>query len=376
MMTQDGAVVPHYLSLRSRGVAMDTGNFSNVALRIGEVKGVVDPASDESITGKYLEYIVEVQHRDGSGPGTSALYSGCLLANPFGSGGDKCRYTLRIDEQNDQNRKDSGIGVGAKVLLMCINGESNRAWIIAGVRDPETDETKDKKDDGHNWYWEFNGLRQTINKDGEYTLLFRGATNRDGTLLDGVKEANGGAKLFYDKDGGVTLADGDKGNEKLYLDLQNKKVSLLSGGTMALDAPDGVTVDTKKNVVITDDKTFIGSKNAGENLVLGKTYRQNESQLFDDLADGFKSLGQNVTQMAQTIGTVGGLLTTAGSSMSVPIYGAVAAGPQISGAATQLISMASTLVQMNQTLLKMMAALKQFEGKKNDYISTHHFTQK
>lgn len=375
MMLPDGTVVPHYLGLQRRGVAEDTGSFTNVALRIGEVKGVVEPTADESLTGKYFEYTVEVQHRDGSGPGTSTLYTNCLLSSLFGSGGDQERFTLRADDKDDQNRKDDGVGVGAKVLLLCVNGEGTRTWIIGGVRDPETDETKDTKDDGHNWYREFNGVRQTINKDGEYTLLFRGATARDGKLADGVKEENGNAKLFFDKDGGITLSDGDKGKEKLVFSKKDKKTTLESGGTMAMKAPDGVTIDTDKNTVITADKTYIGSKNAAENLVLGKTYREAEGKCNDSLAEKFSSLGQNITSLSTSLTSAATALTTAGSLMSTPIYGAVAAGPNITQAAMQLTSMVSTLSQMSQTLSQMQSAIKDFEGQKKSYISDHNFTQ-
>lgn len=376
MMLEDGTVIPHYLGVQQRGQATDSGDFSNIALRLGEVKGVVAPEAQESLTGKYFEYTVEVQHRDGSGPGTSVLYTNCLLANLFGSGGDKCRFTLRSDDKDQQSRKDDGVGIGAKVLLLCVNGEGNRCWIIGGVRDPETDETKDSPDDGHNWYWEFNGLRQTINKDGEYTLTFRGATNRDGTLADGVKEANSGSHIKFDKDGGCTIASGDKNNESLHFDLQNKKVTMKSGGTMAFNAPDGVTVDTNKSCTITAKNTYIGSKNADENLILGKTYRDAENQLHDSLADGFSSLNSQLSSLGQSIGTCGGLLSTAGSMMSTPIYGAVAAGPQIASAAMQLTSAVQVLTQMAQTMGKMQSALKQFEGQKSKYVSDHNFTQK
>ena len=376
MIMEDGTVVPHYLGLQSRGYVEDTGNFTNFALRLGEVKDVIDPSSDQSLTGKYFEYSVEVQHRDGSGPGTSTMYTNCLLINLFGTGGDRCRYTLRKDDKDNKDQEDDGVGIGAKVLLLCVNGEGTRTWIIGGVRDPETDEEKDTQDDGHNWLWEFNGLKQTINKDGEFTITFRGATDNKGKLKDGVKEENGNAKLFFDKDGGCTFSDGDKGKEKLVFSKKDKKTTMESGGTMALKAPDGVTIDTDKNTVITADKTYIGSKNAAEALVLGTKYRDAENTLHNDLADGFSSLSQNITSLSQSVTQCGTALNMAGTLMKTPIYGAIAASPNVTQAAMQLTSMASTLSQISQDLSKMQQALKKFESSKSDYISEHNFTQK
>lgn len=376
MILRDGTVIPSYLGTRGRGAVEDVGAFTNTTLRVGEVKAIVYPDSEESSTKAYIEYTVEVQHRTGSGPGTAVLYTNCLLANTFGTGGDLFRYTLRADPENNQNRGDDGVGVGAKVLILCINGEHTRSWILSGVRDPESDTTKDKKDDGHNLLWEFNGIRSTINDDGELKIVFRGKTKVNGELADGVEESNGGAQFFFDKEGGVTIADGDAGEESLVFSLADKKTTLTSGGTMELNAPDGIVLDTDKNIDLVADKVHVGSANAGEAFVLGTTYRDKEGSMHGDLSSGFQDMAQQCGQLAGYHAACAAQLAAAGSSMATPIGGAVAAGPQIAAAGAQLVLMGTTLGQMAATLGKMLASLKQFEAQASSFISDRLFGEK
>ena len=105
----DNAVVPSFMGLHRRGVAQDTGNMNNLALRMGEVKDIVYSDDPKSITKQFTEYSVEVQHRDNRAPGTTTMYHGCLVNNLFGGAADTFRYTLRKDDQS-QKGKD-GLGV-------------------------------------------------------------------------------------------------------------------------------------------------------------------------------------------------------------------------------------------------------------------------
>lgn len=370
-LLDDGTCIPSYLSVRDRGVTTDTGNFNNIALRIGEVKEKVAPNSDKSLSKKYWEYTVEVQHRDGTEAAVSTRYTNCLLANLFGSGSDLERFTLRTDDQN--NRKEDGVGVGAKVLLLCANGENTRTYIIGGVRDPETDGTKDVVDDGHNWFREFNGVRQTIKKDGEYKLLFRGATKVNGDLANGVKEEDGGAALTFAADGSVLLNDGDKGKEKLAFNKNDKKATLSSGGTMLLEAPDGIVAQTDQSIDLKAAKVHIGSANANEALIMGTTYRDQQKALHDSLSNNLQTMMSLFTTMATTMGVSGGSMASAGVANAVPITGGAAAATFFASAAAAMISMASTLGSLASQAASMMAAIKKFEALSSQYISNKNF---
>lgn len=96
----DNTVVPSFQGLQPRGAARDTGNLNNLALRMGEVKDIVYSDDTRSITKKFTEYTVEVQHRDNRAAGTTTLYRGCLVSNLFGGAADSFRYTLRKDDQS------------------------------------------------------------------------------------------------------------------------------------------------------------------------------------------------------------------------------------------------------------------------------------
>jgi hypothetical protein len=78
----------------------------------------------------------------------------------------------------------NGLGKGSKVLLLCLNGENNNAVILGGLRD-QADVSgfgdKEAKDLGHYFHFNFNGVSADIDKDGQFTLVYNGKTEVDGT---------------------------------------------------------------------------------------------------------------------------------------------------------------------------------------------------
>lgn len=366
----DGTVIPSYLAAVAMGERLSANAFDNFVLRQGEVREIVYPDDKRSISKTVVEYSVVVQYRDGSGPATSVNYPNCVSLNLFGGGADKVRYTYRAQSKDPEKKKV--ISDGSKVLVLCVNGELRRAIIVGGYNE---DKTAEKKDDGHNYSWIFNGVSQVVNKDGEYTLKFIGKTKIDGTLDDNASKDNSGSMLFFDKDGGVKLVDGGKNEEGLIFSLKDNSAKLFAKKTVEVDGPDGVTVKTDKSIDLVADKVHIGDTGTSEALVLGSTYRDGESSMNSDLGDGFQDLAQQAGEIATSLGTIGGLLTSGGSSMSAGLPGNIAAGPQIGSAGSQVISLASTFGQMASSLAKMVAAIKKFEAQAQKYLSQHHTTE-
>ena len=227
----DNSVIPSYLGSFSQGSHQDTGTMSNLAFRTGEVREIIYPDDDKSLSKRFIEYTVDVQEKDGNGPGTSTKYAGCVLLNLFGSVGDILRFTYRVDDT--QNPPEDGIGVGAKVAILCVNGDTTKAVILGGFRDTGTDkdgtkaEGKDKKDDGHNLFFEFNGVQTKINKDGELQIRYRGATKVDATLDDNADADAEGSTLIFSKDGGIKAYTKDE-KQFMFLDHANKKLEFLA----------------------------------------------------------------------------------------------------------------------------------------------------
>lgn len=375
----DNTVVPHFQGLIPRGQATDTGNLTNLALRMGEVKDIIYKTDPQSITKQFTEYSVEVQHRDGRGPGTTSRYAGCLVASLFGGAADVLRYTLRKD--NGTNTGPDGIGVGSKVLLLCVNGQTTRAMIIAGLRDIKTN-SKDADDPalGHNLFFEFNGISFSVNKDGEARIQFRGPTKVDGSLdtAAGANANNGPTAIEFLKNGNLHIST--KAGQEILLDHANKKASFVFDTEWNVKVNKKVVEDygdswqtsvgTSIKIEAQKDITFNSSagawnlgaagnlkiKTAGvltgaatDATMMGDTYRRAEQTLHQQLTTGFTSL---TTQL-------GIISAAANGPMAIPVYGASIAGPIIGTAAAQ---MATAVGQM-------IAAIQSFEGQAAKYLS-------
>lgn len=342
----DGTIIPSYMGVSRRGVAEDTGILSNTSLRIGEVKELVYPDQPESITKRFIEYTVEVQFKDGYSPGTTTIYHGCLIANLFGGMGDIFSYTLRSDQT--KQTQDDGVGQGSKVLLLCVNGETTKAVIIGGVRDTKTDtQSKDQKDSGHNLFFEFNGLSTRVNKDGELLVKFRGATDIQGKLLSSAPEDAQPTTLEIRKDGSFEIQTKDA-KQFVRLDHKNNKIEVQGGTT--------ITVTTKDNVFIKSAGVHIGG--ATDDMMLGTTVRKDWQQLNQKLNQGFSTL-------ASQVAIAGASLTTASSSMLIPITGPITAAPLIATAGANLTAMVATIGQMVAALTSFEIAAQAHLSKKN-----------
>lgn len=297
----DGSVVPSFQAIDYRGAAQPTGHLNNLALRMGEVREVIYPSDTRSITKRFTEYTVEVQHRDGSAPGTTAKYYGCIVANLFGGGADQVRYTLRPPENSsDRKARKDGMDVGSKVLLLCVNGQTTRAMILGGLRDLITnDQDADKKEDGHHYFSEFNGISYSINDAGEYTLKFRGATKVDGTLRG---EDHGPTTVQLLKDGSFKVSDA--GGQVVHVDHANKRIHLEAdqewsvkvngkgtesyGSSYECTAGSTLTLNATGNSYIKSAGLMVGA--ATDAVLLGTRYRIAEAALHQGMGAQLQAL--------------------------------------------------------------------------------------
>ncbi len=215
-----GDVIPHFYSGRS--VDDDGDGLSNTRLRVGEVQAVFGPKHALNVSKKRNEYQVFVSHRANRTIVTK-LYEHCFLSDAFGSYADFIRYTLRADPS--ARRKPVAPGVGAKVLILCINGESQNPVILSGIPDAAT--SVDDEADGHHFDAVFNGVEFNVNSSGELLITYGGATNADGTLADGVDKDSVGTYLTLKKDGSVLISDA-KGDNSVLMDRPNSKVVVIA----------------------------------------------------------------------------------------------------------------------------------------------------
>lgn len=354
MMLPDGSIIPSYLSTENMGSTSGNKAFSQIALRQGEITKIVYPDDNKSVSKKVVEYDVVVSYRDGNEPAYTLNYPNCQVANLFGGIADKFRYTVRA--QTKVPEKGKVVSDGSKVLVLCINGEIRRGFIVGGINE---DPTVEKKDDGHNLLFEFNGIRATVNKDGELTIMYRGATDIKGDIAksDDAKNASE-SKIVMNKEGGIKLLSKDD-KQHLFIDHKNKKVDFLSddewtvkankkitftsGDETKLHADKNFTVDSSKNVKITSsDGVLVG--NATDLMPLFETYRKAQKQMHQDLQTGLQ-------QLSIQIGLIGAALTS-GATIDPPLAaGGTAATAAVSG------------------IVKMAASIAQFEAGAQTYIS-------
>lgn len=381
MILSDNTVIPSYLDVRGRGVPMDDGSLTNLGLRLGEVKEIVYPDDPRSISKRLLEYRVEVQHRDGYGPGTTLIYDTCMVANLFGGMADVFRYTLRQDDQS--KTAESGLGVGSKVLILCVNGQTTRAIILGGVRDTHLDQsTVETKDDGHNLYFEFNGLSFRINKDGEARIQFKGATKVDGSLAG---DNNGPTTVEFRKDGSLAISTKDE-NQSILIDNASKKVDfsfdsswsvnvngnvaekygrdwqVTAGTTITLGATGAIALASSTGTMamscaggasITSAGLSIGK--ATDAMLLGETYRKHQSALHQQTIAGLQDLGRQ-------LGVAGSALTTVAALHKIPVSGPVTASGMVQIAA-------QALLQAVQSVQNLIGSIANFEGQAVKYLS-------
>jgi hypothetical protein len=135
--------------------------------------------------------------------------------------------------QKKLNIKDE---TGSLVLLLCIDGQSDKAMIIKSF--PSKSKQVLTKEKGIHLEGEYNGINYQINKDGELTVTFRSATEDDGTPKD--KDA-GGSFLKIDKTGSIELNDNNK--ESFRIDKKNK--------TISANAEKDISVNTEANLNLT-----------------------------------------------------------------------------------------------------------------------------
>lgn len=304
----NGDVIPSHIDL-AYTPQFDGGDaFSNHALRFGEVQEIVYPNDKRSLSKKFVEYRVYVQERS-NGTANGRMYEHVLLMNSLAGLADKSFYTLR-GSKSAAKPKDNRLGLGSKVLILCINGEVNNAVIIGGLRD-EKDESEEKakaEDLGHHLSWIFNGFSVSIDKDGQLVATYGGKTDADG-----------------------------KRNKDVDQKLTGTRVSFLKDGVWQLEVPG-------KAKILPEDGLHVGE--ATDETLLGKSYR-----------DAQKTLNKKLKQFIEQAATQ---LNTAGGAVAGPFM-AAAAGPSIIAAAQLLLQAAQAIEEFESKA----EAKNSFLSKKN-----------
>jgi len=357
------SVTPSYLGSRFMGgTCRSPMQDETVQLLMGEVKEIIPTDSPRSLSKKYLEYNVEVQYREANGPTSLVTFSNCLLINQLAGVADKQHFTLRSDKKNPKG--DETNTTGAKVLILCIQGNAGQAFIVGGVREDAGPDAND-----HSYFFEFNGVQQTINKDGELQIRYRGATKIDGTLDDNANADAEGSTLIFNKDGDIKVYTKDE-KQFIHLNHKDKKLEILAdeewnvkvNKKLIFEAGDDISITGKKacSIEITDNITMKSKGvlvgDATDAWLLANKYRDAETQMLKQISTAMQTLMSLIQTAAIS-------LTAAAAANAPPIVGGAIAATPFAAAGTALTSAAPIFMQVS-------TAIESFEAQASTYLST------
>ncbi|WNM70154.1 hypothetical protein [Myxococcus phage Mx1] len=333
-MLPDGTVMPSYLQiLEGSGPDGRELTLNDSRLRLGRVVAIHVPGMPSNNNGVYTEYDVEVE----AGAGVKLVYPRCIMADPLGGFADYLEWTPRLSVGTDQS--GSRLDTGTRVLVLCLNGATNRGVIMGGAKHHGRNR-KDRK--GHYLNFEFNGINARINDEGEFVLQHKGATRADGTLVDETDYKTGNV-FRMNKEGDLELITGD-GAVSVFIQSSTRE--------LILSAENGVYVETDDHVYFESAGLRVGE--ATDYMLLGSTFRQAQ-------AVKNASVRNAITAVVPLIAAAGASLTTAAGLHVIPIAGPIIASPSVAAAGAALTAAAPLLAQIS-------AAIQFFES--DDYLST------
>lgn len=238
----NGTVLPSgLLGQAVENISAFNKTYKNFPLRFGIVVDSYPVGDQKNHTGLTTEYDVMVFEQQEDQGSSVVKYKNCLSADGLGSIADFFEKTIRKQTRKpsdgSQNTKDQD---GSVVLLLCLDGVSEKAIILGAITHPDRKTTL--KDGDPHLEGEYNGIHVVVNKDGSTTLTFKGATDNDGKIKD---NSQGPTELRIEKDGSYQV------KHKTITQRFDK------GGKASLTADDDISNTTKKNFNVSADENIV-----------------------------------------------------------------------------------------------------------------------
>jgi hypothetical protein len=290
----NGTVLPFGLLSDNVNAMMEGFNksYCNYPLRVGVVMAsypVSDSRNRSKLTTEYDVLIIEQNADKGA---TTILYRNCMSSEGMGSIADYFEKALRPQKKKTTKGYSTNLKGqdGAIVLLLCLDGMSDKGIIISALTHP--DRKTNLVDQGPLLAGEYNGVNIKVNEDGSCSLTFKGATDNNGAVLDPSQgntvmsiETNGSYQISHknttlrlDKSGVTSLTT--TGDVNVTTSQGNVNVNV-SKGDINVNAPSGnITVTVQQNAIIQcqGTATIEGSKiklgkSAVESVIKGNTFK-------------------------------------------------------------------------------------------------------
>jgi hypothetical protein len=256
-------------------------SYRNTPLRMGIViKAYVisDPGNLTGLTTEYDVFVFEQNEDKGS---TIIKYKNCLSSEGLGSIADYFEKTLRVRGNLVQQGSpliDTKGQNGAVVLLLCLDGMSDKAIIMSGLTHP--DRQTNLVNDQPYLEGEYNGVNVVVANDGSAKFTFNGATDNDGNIID---DSQGPTVAQIEKDGSfqidhstITFRLDRNGTATLTTD---KDLDLNITGDVNVNAQGDATVScananilAQQNATV-DGKSVLLGKDAAEAVIKGNTFK-------------------------------------------------------------------------------------------------------
>jgi phage gp45-like len=242
---RSGAVPPHFLSYDDGSLSGFNKRFKNFSLKLGIVIKKHNPKAKTNLSKNSIEYDILVSENNANADSSFITYRNCQVMELLGGIGDFSEKTFRVQSKKktkldgyDANNQD-----GSQVLLLCLNGSSERAIIIGALKHPDR-KTK-LTGDGNQYFSSFNGVDFKIEDDGSCKLTFNGATDSEGVAKD---KTQGVTFLEIEKDGSLQIT----GN--------NFSMRLQKDGKSFVELQDLFSLKSKKSVSFTSEDKDSGNK--------------------------------------------------------------------------------------------------------------------
>ena len=318
----DGTVVESGLKITT-AKKMSTEQFSNFKLQVGQVIREVPIDDPGSLSKKYNECDVIVNEDS-----AITIYKNVRSSDTFGGLYDFNEMGHVGSATADKaNQKDSKELLGSQVLVLCMYGQKERAVIVgalqhSGIRSgskttkaPEATGDGDstsrdealvklptelpgaKKEDGRRILGEFKGLRWSINKDGEFTVMYQGPKDDKGsnTFLDTP------SLIKFNKEGDIFLLDSL--DQEIKIDHADKKILISSGN---------------------GDKIEIDRESSSINIEAGKNKTETYGGKWEINVKGKAVINAETIELNKSVG--GDVLTTVTDPVIDSIFGAKTRG--------------------------------------------------
>lgn len=230
--------------------------YKNFALRSGIVIRSYGIDSDDNNSKLVPEYDVVVMEQDANRGITPITYKNCISASSFGSIADYFEVRLRSQKKNKNKfskGRDFNDQDGAAVLLLCLDGSSEKAVIVGALPHPN----RKSKLVGNKKILagEFNGVALSVADDGSANLTFKGATDSEGTPVD---KEQGNTSVDIEKDGtlrlkhkGAELAVEKSGN---FILTNEGNTAIVSKKDISGSSDANISLSSKKDTTLSMDK--------------------------------------------------------------------------------------------------------------------------